>query len=172
MGLSVSRAFFLLFSAVYSIRNWAEKAIRQSASLRPDLPASTFHAASVWPLLCNQEVLILTAISHRPFKDEERKMNLRLGWGGSQWRCLCCAQVERKGSAAPISDNPPLPPASWPTLKNEWKGQHVQFQCNRQLFPSTHWTSLVHRVEWVQFVVRVTVLLRLKHWLWHAEKKC
>lgn len=39
----------------------------------------SIHAASVWLLLRNQEVLILTALRHPPFKDRDRKMNL---WRG------------------------------------------------------------------------------------------
>lgn len=71
-------------------------------------------------LLRNPEVLILTALRHPPFKDVDRKMNLRQERGVSEQLCLRCEQAEsffREGSIAANSaaaHNLLLPPASWP----------------------------------------------------------
>lgn len=76
------------------------------------------HAASAWLLLCNREVLILTAPSFRDKKCEV-KMNLRQERWGSANNCFYCEQVEssqeREENVAAISaaaHNPPQPHAS------------------------------------------------------------
>lgn len=82
------------------------------------------HAASVWLLLRNQEVLILTALRHPPFKGRDGKMNLRQERGVIEQLLL-----EFLGSLPMHTILPRLLPPDLSRqsciLKNEWQDKNM-----------------------------------------------
>lgn len=97
----------------------------------------------------------------------EVKMNyLRAGEEGGQWIAMFMLwaggefvkerEREREGSDAAISasaqSHPPPRCLQASVLKSEWvkRWQRVHLQLNWHFFPSKRWTTLIHRVEWVE----------------------
>lgn len=99
------------------------------------------HTASVWLLLRNQEVLILTALRHPPFKGRDGKMNLRQERGVSEQLLLEFLGSLPMHTILPRFLPPDLSRQSY-ILKNEWQDEKTSnsnlietfFQVQTKLF--------------------------------------